>query len=122
MESTPNFWLIWVVYLTAGAAFYAALWKMTHFSERKWTSYLLRSVFAAIILTPWYANPQDTLLAPALIVVLLDAITLGGGEAARALVPLFLALLLAILLASAAILLRKRRIKTVKKQKDAEET
>jgi hypothetical protein len=38
-------------------------------------------------------------LAPALMVVLMDAITLGGSEAVRALVPLSLAIIISLLLA-----------------------
>ncbi len=49
----------------------------------------------ALIATPWYANVDGTTLAPALMIVALDAITIGLDAAGRALVPLILALIVA---------------------------
>lgn len=111
METATNYWLIWFVYLGAGAVFYTIFWRITAFKKHLWLAYLLRAVIAAIILTPWYANPQQELLAPALIVIMLDAITLGGSQAARAIVPLALALLLAVVVAFSTLYLRRKRDK-----------
>ena len=66
------------------------------------------ALLAAIILTPWYANSQDASLAPALMVVLMDAITLDGSEAARALLPLSLAIILAFFVALIALYINKK--------------
>lgn len=100
MEASHNFFLIWAVYLLASAVFYTIYWRLTAFRRRLWLSYSLRAVMAALILTPWYANTQDAVLAPALMVTTLDAITIGTDAAVRALVPLALALLGAEVLAS----------------------
>lgn len=94
MEPVTNYWLLWAVYLTASAIFFSVFWPMTRFPQQRWLSLFLRGTLIAFAFTPWYANPEGTVLAPALIVVMLDAITIGGTAAVRALVPLFLALIL----------------------------
>lgn len=102
MEANHNFFLIWAVYLLASGVFYTIYWRLTAFRRRLWLSYSLRALMAALILTPWYVNTQDTVLAPALMVTTLDAITVGADAGVRALVPLLLALLAAEVLASLA--------------------
>lgn len=109
MMEASNYWLVWLIYLLAAAAFLAVFWRFTRFTQATWLSYSLRAIVIAIILTPWYANPQGGVLAPALIVVLLDAITIGGSEAARATVPLVLAIILALLVATVMLVINKRR-------------
>ena len=99
MESAPNYFLIWSAYLLAAAVFYGIFWRFTRLKTARRTFYVMRALLAAIILTPWYVNPQESVLAPALMVVLMDAITLGGSEAVRALVPLSLAIIISLLLA-----------------------
>lgn len=108
MEASHNFVLIWAVYLLASAVFYAIYWRLTAFRRRRWLSYSLRAVMAALILTPWYANTQDSVLAPALMVTTLDAITIGSDAAVRAMVPLLLALFAAEVFASLVWFARKR--------------
>ena len=108
MEASHNFVLIWAVYLLASAVFYAIYWRLTAFRRRRWLSYSLRAVMAALILTPWYANTQDSVLAPALMVTTLDAITIGSDAAVRAMVPLLLALLAAEVFACLLWFARKR--------------
>jgi len=109
MEASHNFVLIWAVYLLASAVFYVVYWRLTAFRRRLWLSYSLRAVMAALILTPWYVNTQDSVLAPALMVTTLDAITVGTDAAIRAAVPLLLALLAAEVLACLAWFARIRR-------------
>lgn len=100
MESSlPNYWIFWLVYLLAAAVFYGIFWKITGFLKSGWFPYVLRGVTAAVILTPWYTNSQDNLLAPALMVVMLDGITIGAETAVRAAVPLILAILLSLIIA-----------------------
>ncbi|MSR12078.1 MAG: hypothetical protein EXR84_09800 [Gammaproteobacteria bacterium] len=100
MESGTNYWMLWSIYLLASAAFFVVFWRITRFKSHKWLSHLLRGGMLAVALTPWYANQQSTVLAPALMVAMLDAITIGGTAAVRALVPLVLAVLLAFVVAS----------------------
>ena len=123
VESATNYWLIWLVYLGASTIFLTLFWRMTRFSQARWLSYSLRAVTVAIILTPWYANPRGDSFAPALVVILLDAITIGGSAAARAVVPLILAVILALLVAVIALFLNtKIKINIDKKQIDKDNT
>ena len=95
MEVEVNYWLIWIIYLVAGAIFYWGFWLVTDFNKAKWTSYSLRAAAAAVILTPWYANIQGETMAPALMVMILDLITNGREAVARSAVPLVLAIIVA---------------------------
>ena len=63
----------------------------------------------ALIFTPWYVNTEVTTMAPALMVVTLDAITIGGSATARALVPLILSLIVAEVLATVFYFLSRKR-------------
>jgi hypothetical protein len=51
-----------------------------------------------LIYTPWYVAADEDLMAPAVIVILLDMITVGGDSFIRAMVPLLLALSFAVVL------------------------
>ena len=102
METGPNYLLIWVY------------WKATAFHRRLWLSYSLRALMLAATLTPWYANTQGDVIAPALMIVALDAITLGFDTMGRALTPLILSLVTAELLATLVWFVRKPREKQAK--------
>lgn len=111
METETNYWLIWLVYLLASACFYPVFWRLTEWRWR-WLSYSLRGLMAALMLTPWYVNDQSDVLAPALMVSTLDAITIGPAAAARATVPLVLALVFAEIVATILWALHRRRRRT----------
>jgi hypothetical protein len=93
MDATTNFWLIWLIYLGASVIFYALFWKYINLLTQKFIVFILRGLVAALIFTPWFVNIQGSIMAPALMVVMLDLITIGPGEIARAGVPLFLSIL-----------------------------
>ena len=95
MEVEANYWLIWIIYLVASAFFYWIFWRVTDFDKAKWTSYSLRAIAAAVILTPWYSNIQGETMAPALMVMTLDLITNGREAVARSAIPMFLAIIAA---------------------------
>ncbi len=114
MQAETNYWLIWLIYLTAGSVFYVVFWWLTRFKRAMWITYSSRAVIAAIILTPWYANPQGEALAPALIVVILDAITIGSEAAIRATIPLILAITAAEIFATLLFIFKLRSIKYMK--------
>lgn len=117
MEPVSNYWLLWGIYLTASAIFFTVFWPMTRFRRHQWLGVLLRCTMLVCAFTPWYANQEGSVLAPALIVVLLDAITIGGAAPVRALVPLFLTMLLAWILAGAWLIISKKlRSKGAKNQ------
>ncbi len=119
METVGNYWLFWSLYVTAATLFFIIFWKLTKFEKAIWISYSLRAVAATVIFTPWYSNPQDSLMAPALMVVTLDAITLGADAIFRSVVPLLLALLFALFLAGTMSAIKKKRKSiSIKNKKD----
>jgi len=61
----------------------------------------------AIIVTPWYVSDTGSVMAPALIVVMMDAITISGEAAARAFVPLFLSIVLSLAVVLLILLVRR---------------
>jgi hypothetical protein len=108
MESAVNnYWVFWLVYLLAASVFYGIFWKITRFLGAGWLAYMLRGVSAAIILTPWYTNSADGVLAPALMIVMLDGITIGSAAAVRSIVPLILAVILSLIVAGLLLFLNK---------------
>lgn len=61
----------------------------------------------AIIATPWYVSDTESIMAPALMIVLMDAITIGGEAAIRAFVPLFLSVILSLAVVLIILLVRR---------------
>lgn len=113
MEVEANYLLIWIVYLIAGAIFYGVFWLVTKFNKAKWTSYSLRAAAAAIILTPWYANIQGETMAPALMVMTLDLITIGGEAVPRSAIPLVLAIIASQIVVAIVYFIQKNRAEAV---------
>jgi len=109
MGVESNFWVIWVIYAAAASLFYWIFWRVTAFKRARWIAYSMRGLMLALIITPWYANTEGTSLAPALMVMTLDAITIGTSAASRAMVPLLLALLLAEFVASLLYFIQRKR-------------
>ena len=93
MDTETNFWFIWFLYLVAGGGFYYLFWIYIKLISHKLTVFIARGLVAALIFTPWFVNIQGSTMAPALMIVILDLITIGPDEAARAGVPLFLSVL-----------------------------
>jgi hypothetical protein len=86
----------WAVYLIAGTICYVLFYKATGVITIKVIANILRAIMIALIYTPWYVAADKYLMAPAVIVILLDLITVGGNSFVRALVPLILALVAAV--------------------------
>ncbi|MEO1932118.1 MAG: hypothetical protein ABGX41_09510 [Pseudohongiella sp.] len=115
MEDIANYGLIWFIYLLASAAFFVVYWQITRFTTAIWSSYVLRALALAIVLTPWYANSGSPALAPALMVLLLDIITIGSEEALRTMVPLFLSVITAIIAATVLSLVKRNKRNKINK-------
>lgn len=86
----------WAIYLTAGTVCYVLFYKATGVIRIKVIANILRGIMLALIYTPWYVAADKDLMAPAVMVILLDLITVGGNAFVRALVPLILAVSVAI--------------------------
>jgi len=101
----------WAIYLTAGTVCYVLFYKATGIIGFKVLANTLRAIMLVLIYTPWYVAADEDLMAPAVIVILLDMITVGGDSFIRAMVPLLLALSSAVVLVwvigIAAAILRK---------------
>ncbi|MFT4863216.1 MAG: hypothetical protein ACI95C_002445 [Pseudohongiellaceae bacterium] len=110
MEAETNYLGVWFVYLSAGSVFYIVWHRFTRFKRALWWSYALRAIFLALALTPWYVSSSADTLAPALMVMTLDLITIGGEAAARAFVPLILSLLGALLVSTTVYFIQKKRL------------
>lgn len=113
METESSYWLIWLVYIAAAGLFLGIFWRVTRLESWPWLRFSLRGLMLALIFTPWYANVEGSNLAPALMVVALDAITVGISAAPRALVPLLLAVLAAELLATILYFANRRKRKAI---------
>ena len=108
MDSIGNYWFFWTLYLGAAVIITGIFWRVTRFERAIWASYSIRAVAIAVVFTPWYSNSQDSVMAPALMVAALDAMTGGIESAFRSFVPLVLAVLLALLLATAMSFFKKK--------------
>jgi hypothetical protein len=108
MDSIGNYWFFWTLYLGAAVIITGIFWRVTRFERAIWVSYSIRAVAIAVVFTPWYSNSQDSVMAPALMVAALDAMTGGIESVFRSFVPLVLAVLLALLLATAMSFFKKK--------------
>ena len=108
MVDPANYWLAWLVYVLASGVYFAAFWRITRFRKRRVLRYCLRAFMLSLIVTPWYVSDTGSVMAPALIIVLMDAITIGGAAAARAMVPLFLAVVLSQVIVLMILLFRRK--------------
>jgi len=110
VEAETNYLGVWFVYLIAGFAFYAVLHRFTQFERARWWAYAIRALYLALTLTPWYANSQGETFAPALMVMTLDLITVGGEAAVRAFAPLAASLCGSLVVATVIYLIQKKRL------------
>lgn len=99
MLDLSDYLIGWGIYIVAGIICYMIFYRFTGLIRYKLLANCLRALFFAVIFTPWYIAPDQDLMAPALMVILLDMVTVGGASFVRALVPLTLAMILALFIA-----------------------
>lgn len=107
MLELQDYLIGWAIYIAAGMLCYVIFYRFTGVIKFKPLANSLRAVLLAIMFTPWYVSPDADLMAPALMVILLDIIIVGGTSFVRALVPLTLAIITAIFIGLAFGLLKK---------------
>ncbi len=90
---SQDYYIAWSIYLVAGILFSLISWKVMKRYLWREMAYLLQSLLLAIIFTPWYVLPEEEILAPALIIFMLDLITVDLTTSIRALIPLVMAML-----------------------------
>ena len=89
----------WTVYITGGALCFIIFYRFTGVLRFKPLANTLRAILIAVMFTPWYISPEENLLAPAIIVMALDLVTIGGTSFVRSMVPLTLAVLFTVVVA-----------------------
>lgn len=92
-----DYTIAWIIYLLAGVAFSVLSWRFLKRMLWRELAYLLQSLLLAIIFTPWYVLPEDEILAPAIIVFMLDLVTIDAATSIRALIPLVMAMLFGVI-------------------------
>ena len=97
---TSDYAVAWIIYALAGAVFGVLAWRVLHRYVPRTLAYFLECMLLALMFTPAYVLPDQGIMAPALMVVALDTLTLGPKAAIGALIPLVLALLLALAVAT----------------------
>lgn len=88
----------WVVYGLAGIVLATLSWMQLRKLRPRELGWLLQFWFMALMFTPWEVDVGGDVRAPALIIFVMDAITVSRESAIRALIPLVMALLLGLLL------------------------
>lgn len=96
MLDRQDYLIGWAIYIVAGILCYMIFYRFTGIIRFKPIANMLRAVLLALMFTPWYVSPEEDLMAPALMVMMLDLITKGDTTFVRALVPLVLSLCAAV--------------------------
>ena len=109
MVAESNYYGVWLIYILASLGFLSVYWRFTRLPRWPILKHSLRCLMIALVFTPWYANSDKGTLAPALMIIALDAITKGLGKASGALAPMLLALLVAEFFALVLFFLEKGR-------------
>ena len=94
MAFENDFLSISVIYLTSSTVFYLIFWRYICVLKSEFFVYMLRGLVAALIFTPWFVSIQEAIMGPALMIAMLDLITLGSEEFFRAGVPLLLSIVI----------------------------
>ena len=109
----------WLIYLVAATGMSCLSWKMA--KKLFWIdlAYVMQVNFMAIIFPPWYVEADGNVLAPAIIIFVMDIVTIETMAGIRALVPMAMAMLLGCILTIIGIAtyrIRKvRRLLSIKK-------
>jgi len=87
----------WIVYSVAGVVLAALVWMQLRKLRPRELGWLLQCWLLALMFTPWEVEVGGEVRAPALMILVMDAITESPELALRALIPLILALMLGVL-------------------------
>ncbi len=116
---TLDYLMAWLVYLLAAVALSWLHWKLARKLFWLDLAYVMQGTLMAIIFTPWYVLPDQNILAPAIIIFVMDIVTIETVAGIRALVPMAMVVILVdllIIIGIATYRIRKvRRLLDVKK-------
>ena len=122
---TSDYIIAWLIYLIASIAISYLCWEII--KKILWIdlAYVLQVAFMAVIFTPWYVEVNGTILAPAIIIFVMDIITIELAAGIRALVPMVMTILLSTIITIASIAIYRvrkvRRLVSIKKIRMARE-
>jgi hypothetical protein len=120
---TSDYIIAWLIYLIASFAMSYIFWRTI--KKIFWIdlAYVLQVTFMAIIFTPWYVEADGAVLAPAIIIFVMDIVTIELVAGIRSLVPMAMAILLSTIITMVSIAtyrVRKvRRLLNLKKARRA---
>jgi hypothetical protein len=118
---TIDYIVAWLIYLMAALAMSFLFWKVV--KKILWVdlAYVMQVTFMAVIFTPWYVEADGNVLAPAIIIFVMDIVTIETVAGIRSLVPIAMAILLSTIITMVGIAsyrVRKvRRLLTIKKHR-----
>jgi hypothetical protein len=101
--------LAWIVYVAAGIVVAFMCWRVLQQYLLRELAYFLECILLALMFTPAYVMVDQPIMAPALMVFVMDAITIEPKAGIRALIPLVLALIAAFVIAIALSLVHRWR-------------
>ncbi|MDG2091348.1 MAG: hypothetical protein P8J61_09705 [Gammaproteobacteria bacterium] len=120
---TSDYIIAWLIYLIASIAMSYLFWRTI--KKVFWIdlAYVLQVTFMAVIFTPWYVEADGSILAPAIIIFVMDIVTIELVAGIRSLVPMAMAIILSSIITIASIAtyrVRKvRRLLGIKKTRRA---
>lgn len=106
---TADYAMAWAIYLLAALVFAVISWRVLDRFLRREFAYLLQCLLLALMFTPCAVLENQPVMAPALIVFALDTLTIAPKAGIRALIPLVLAVGLALLVAAVLSIIHRFR-------------
>jgi hypothetical protein len=103
--------LAWVIYVCAGVVLALLCWRVLQRYLLRELAYVIECCLLALMFTPAYVLPDQNIMAPAVIIVAMDVLTVDTQAAIRPLVPLVLALMVALLVALALSVFHRWRLR-----------
>lgn len=103
--------LAWIVYAVAGTVLAFLAWRVLYNYLLREIAYVLQCFLLALMFTPAFVLPDQRIMAPALIVFLMDSITISPTAGIRALIPLVLALMASLVVAVLLIIAHRYRLR-----------
>lgn len=97
--TTTSYLIAWCIYLAAAWGVCAIVWKLSAGWNNILLTHLARYLLVVLVLTPYFSDPAQNKLAPALLIILFEGVFGDTTIAGKALVPLLLLMVAAILLA-----------------------
>jgi len=103
--------MAWIIYTMAGIVLAFLAWRVLYKYLLREVAYLLQCFLLALMFTPAYVLEDQRIMAPALIVFLMDVITISPTAGIRALIPMVLALMVGLIVAVLLIIAHRIRLR-----------